>query len=422
MSRLRTHSTHLQQMWIASCPSHQAAQVIREHGGMGRAAARQRRGFTLIEMIISVGLVVVLMTAVWGLMSTFATLQTAGADATAEQQLVRSVMELLRHDLEALCLPTTEHFPQVFDPFAVFEDVEAVPASGDVTDRFGVQPASALFEIKDLQRNPHGGPASISIQGTPDVIRITIPRVPTPNWYSDATDNFSDSDSAEDDINHQSPDGRSPAVPEFHTIVYQLRKYGSAVSGRIPSGLYRFQTDSASLKSMQTRPFPMSEEHIISGPRIDDGIIEQLLFPPTNGPGDQSGSSRGARSCEWIPEVVGCRFQYYDGHTWHQNWTRDRSRQLPVAIRIALETASTHELEEWQSVSISDSPSEALEQQINRPFTGSVPAHQTARGANSLHEPQIVPRRYKTLILLDTAASADVPRSFDGLSATGGEL
>ena len=44
-------------------------------------------GYTLIELLIAMSLVVVLMSAVWGLMSMYSTLQTAGAQATLSNSL-----------------------------------------------------------------------------------------------------------------------------------------------------------------------------------------------------------------------------------------------------------------------------------------------------------------------------------------------
>ena len=69
-----------------------------------RAQSGQRRngGYTLTEMIIAMVLVSALMSTVWGVMSLYNGLLTAGRDRTSQQQLVRSLFELINDDLTAV--------------------------------------------------------------------------------------------------------------------------------------------------------------------------------------------------------------------------------------------------------------------------------------------------------------------------------
>ena len=60
---------------------------------------RPRSGYTLIEMIIAMVLVSALMSSVWGIMSLYNSLLTAGRNRTTQQQLVRSVFQIIEEDL-----------------------------------------------------------------------------------------------------------------------------------------------------------------------------------------------------------------------------------------------------------------------------------------------------------------------------------
>ena len=53
-------------------------------------------------------------------------------------------------------------------------------------------------------------------------------------------------------------------------------------------------------------------------------------------------------SSELIPEVVQCRFEYFDGAAWLADWRADR-KQPPRAVRISLRVISAAELEEMRT-------------------------------------------------------------------------
>ena len=100
------------------------------------------RGFAIgsertpdIRTAVAVSLVAVLMIAVWGLISMYATLQTTGAEITAEQQLVRSIQWLMQSDVTSVALPVAEAKPESRDPFAAFEPVDADPEQVDADVR-----------------------------------------------------------------------------------------------------------------------------------------------------------------------------------------------------------------------------------------------------------------------------------------------
>ena len=93
-----------------------------------RASAGKHRnaGYTLTEMIIAMVLVSALMSTVWGVMSLYNGLLTAGRDRTSQQQLVRSLFELINEDLTAVnadaTAPLLSEFGDTFADLAAEED------------------------------------------------------------------------------------------------------------------------------------------------------------------------------------------------------------------------------------------------------------------------------------------------------------
>ena len=375
------------------------------------------RGYTLIEMLIAVSLVVVLLTAVWGLLSMYSTLQTVGAETTAEQQLVRSVMQLMRNDLSKVPLPTADTTATLNDRFAAFDRAEGHQGSG--SDHFVEDSFSVVVDINNLWRNENGGPANISIHGTADVIKLTVPAL---TGGFEPVDDLNASDQpggSSARVTQSLPDGVMPPVDEFQTIVYQFQRFGSTEDGGLPFGLYRVQADAGRLQTMLARPSRSEFEPAQEVIRLDRGLIEELLFPSGDERQQQFDSMPREPTCDLIPDVVGCRFQYHSGDRWQPNWKSEHANRLPVAIRVTLEIVSTRELDELRALFVPEGPPGRLEQRLNRTFARPEDHTGRSRGHTDVQEVQITPRSYSSLILLDSTAEAGAHSSIDGSLAGG---
>ena len=107
-------------MKVTTCNQPQGASpgfgVRRTRGRTGASALRmigsadreKRSGYTLVEMIIAMVLVSALMSSVWTIMSLYNGLLTAGRDRTTEQQLVRSLFELVNEDIAGVNAVATQ--------------------------------------------------------------------------------------------------------------------------------------------------------------------------------------------------------------------------------------------------------------------------------------------------------------------------
>lgn len=356
-----------------------------------------RAAYTLIEMLIAVSLVAVLMIAVWGLMSMYTTLQNTGAEATAEQQLVRSVLQLIHSDLTTVPLPPADDLTAIDDPFAAFEPVETGSGtSGSGSDSFRV-----AFDISDLQQNPDAGPANFTLTGTETAIRFTLPRPAPPSTPPSEIDRLNQLGGGSAEMGDRLPDGVAPVVTEFQTVIWQFQPFGSTEQNGLPFGLYRIQSAAAHLQtilSYQRRP---DEEFAADPIHLDQEMLELLLFPPPDDVQNQSTQPPAESLCDLIPEVVGCRFEYYSGGRWETEWESSRSGTLPDAIRVSLDVVSARELADLKSVFVAEGPPGPLEQQLNRRFRGPRPSSRAQTDATSLEELRIVPRQYNSIILLN---------------------
>ncbi|MCH2211664.1 MAG: GspJ family type II secretion system protein [Fuerstiella sp.] len=351
-----------------------------------------RYGYTLIEMIIAVSLTAVLMTAVWGLMSMYAALQKAGADVAAEQQLVRSVLQLIRDDLETVTLPVTENTTEYHDPSAVFDDVET--DADTVTGGLDHDRSSFIFDINNLSNNQHNGPADVLIRGTSEVLRITVP------CGGGLTASLDDAGLPANDA--AETDGVTPSVNEFQTIIYQILPFGSTREGDLPFGLYRIQANAVRLLAMPDRRSPPDGDFLRDDLRLDRSNIEELLFLPANNSTERHHSLLRPSSCELIPEVVDCRFEYSGGEGWQPDWKSNEAGQLPRAVRITLDVVLLREFDEMHAVNLSQGSSGRLERRLHLSFVRNQIQTRSPLTANL----QLTPRRYSELILLDSTMEA----------------
>ncbi len=269
--------------------------MIRGHlhrgGGSGSPQPSQRTAYTLIELLIAAVLVAALMTVVWGMMSMYNSYLTAGQGQAAEQQLVRSLFQLLMDDLQSVSLPRG--------------------ASG-------------------IRRSVAVIPGQPELNGTRNVLRVTARR----------------------SEQRRSGDPRIPASDGFRTIVYQYHSPLAGTEGlaAMPAGLYRLEADSLGLQVLLSQQEEMSRERTDASdgsatisPHLSRDTLESLLLPPVTGnsaAGDDDNPRSDRPRLERIPEVVSCRFQYFADGEWYAEWDSRLRQSLPAAVRIRLRLAS----------------------------------------------------------------------------------
>jgi prepilin-type N-terminal cleavage/methylation domain-containing protein len=355
---------------------------------------RRNAAYTLIELIIAMVLVAALMSSIWGIMSLYNSLLTAGRSGATQQQLVRSLFQIIEEDVAAVVVQPDSH-----DAAMLFEDSSS---DGDSV----MQQAVPLTPLLGGQREDP--PSQLSLVGTSNAMRMTLQRhVPRTRAPPSDIDLLNELGGGSIGQTTTSNFESSPPVPEFQTVVYQFESFASSGgAAELPAGLYRTQADAAEFGSLLAQRSTAERNMSQSSVAISRQTLEQLLFPPDDPLADQSLQPTGestAANVELVPEVVDCRFTYFDGQAWSSEWSASQAGTLPKAIGVSLSLATASELETLRNHSASGGDNGVLE----REFGASPPVDSAGNAADDAFDSFAVVQatRFHRIILLDATPS-----------------
>ena len=247
-----------------------------------RAARRtaRRGGFTLIEVVLALGLLVVVMTAAYRGMETFRRVTTLGRDAALERQLSRAIRSRLLTDLRSVRFAPPEVPP------------DAEPAAGDAPDPAADPAAAGGTQPETGAAAPEAVPVP-EVGVTGDAGTLTIYSALPGRGLNYAAGGVSGD-----------PSVRSS---DLRTVVWFVAGEGgslaAAVAGRNGPGLARLEGDTPAVAAAETA-----------------GDNEGLLA-----------------ACTLLaPEVSALGFRYFDGVDWVASWDSAASGSLPRAVEVRL--------------------------------------------------------------------------------------
>ncbi len=366
-----------------------------------------RSAYTLIEMLIASGLVAVLMSVAWGLMTLYAGMLTAGRSGAAEQQLARSLFKLLADDARRVVIPQGSEVVE-----SSLEQLEGAPDSSFQSD---LEPAGFIPSTDDEIASPSFGAkseltatAEVEFFGDESMLRITGLKSPD---FETTSPNPEDAVSTDVLAVASSTGDNASELGESHlsTVVYQFEQPSSErpSEGQLPAGLHRVEIDAQ---------YALAQLAAETGEGLNDGMLSTLLFGQL--PSDLGAQQATAELVEHehAPEVVRCRFRYFDGSSWRTDWNSTSQDDLPRALHIQLWLVSAAEVDVIQRTlnpnptsnnsAVSDAP----------PTVGLVVDESDPLRA-------IKPRLYERLILLSwnvspaSESEADEFGNFDTLQA-----
>jgi prepilin-type N-terminal cleavage/methylation domain-containing protein len=357
-----------------------------------RSATQQYRGsssgYTLIEMIIASVLVGTLMAVSWGMMSMYSSYLTAGRTQAVEQQLIRSLLQILESDLQsvsqpdiaaqiprtefALDLTTTDPFAADGAPFSATADAQPDLLAGLSQTQLD-EPSILSGLSTSAGVSP---PGTISLKGNSMSLRIAFERSAERTFSKlSATGAVTGAERAEasgkslqslpamtdvDASLTESPqtEGAAPKVEEFQTIIWQFQPPGMISGGntQMVSGLYRIRTETLSLQTALMQQESLLEDADSGAGESNDATVDQstletLLFLPAanqSQPGASAESNTEAAQrpqFDVIPEVVSFRIEYFSGSTWESSWDSVQRQSLPVAVRIQMQLVTPENLQ-----------------------------------------------------------------------------
>lgn len=264
---------------------------------------RNSDGYTLLEIILALGIMCVLLVMLGTLMQNYSMYLASGTRRAESSQLVRSLAQLLDEDLGAA----------IQDPV----HPHTGPLSGeDSVRRFGLRGTEKSLRIDVVQINPFK------------------PVDESPKQRAAARGTVTASD---------------PQVPELKTVYYdffELSPLNSQSRSRSYCGLSRSELDFETPLEVLDLPDAGSANtdfaHAITfDPWNDDPFAEesskQSSAPEVSRkPKSVSGAPLDDAYTMWAPEVVDCRFRYSDGNGWSGEWDSIERNGLPVAIEVTL--------------------------------------------------------------------------------------
>ena len=341
--------------------------------------AQSRNGYTLVEMLIASVLVAALMSVVWGMMSMYSSYLTAGQSQAVEQQLIRSIVQLIENDLQSVAVTDTN--PTIV-PSLEFSDLSLteLQQSSFVPDPLASDAALPLEEPSVFAGIATGNtlaiPGGVSLVGNGSSVKLSIQQRlnderPLPNRGSPATGNAVSADDIANPSATVSPEavpdfedstsieGVAPDVAEYQTVIWQFQAPGT-ISGTqsLRAGLYRIQTQSLSLQAALSQQESLLENQSSDGETsVDRMTLETLLSPPVDSRRESTGGNGSSERQEQlvpkfdvVPEIVSCRFEYFNGSVWASTWNSDQQQGLPVAIRLSLRLVKTEDLEKLAAI------------------------------------------------------------------------
>lgn len=332
-------------------------------------AGSTRSGYTLIELLIASVIVTTLMSTVWGLMSMYNSLLSAGQAKVTEQQLVRSLFQLISEDLSTALTPLDER--KITE--LVFSDEDAILSD------FQDLEEEELFERSVLENTKNSAnPAAPIFLGTSTAIRITTHKVIPHRRESELSDIdlLNELGGGSVSAGESSEEGQSPHVSEFQSVVYQFQFPDQNASGdSLPAGLYRIQVNSLDLYAILNDRTTLQQSRADDDVQMDRFTLESLLFPQTDQLEEVEESEFETETIvpgyDLVPEVVGCQFEYFDGRSWVSQWPVGENSDVsyPAAIRIRLDVINTEELEKLTELESPTQELNDLEQELNDSFS-----------------------------------------------------
>ncbi len=308
----------------------------------------RRSGYTLVEMLIASILVATLMATVWNLTSLYSGFLTAGRAQAEEQQLARSLIDIISADLHALIpdragdtsistaapLPTREptDFPGLDDRLRSEDELsDGSMSSPGFRNLFGLDAGEQLLPTFDVRGRAHTLTLTIA-DAEPQIELFPVDEETGEPLMEDSLPLDTTSMSAGADA-LPGP----PRAPEYRRIVYHFvpPRIVETVSEDSPlPGLYRYEVPIEHL-GLLTLNDEVPGANSLTGETKFGDLIEML-------------TEQGLTSLkeEHVPEVVGCEFEYLTDFGWESSWSPHEDGRPLKAIRIRLRLLSPEEHQE----------------------------------------------------------------------------
>lgn len=270
-------------------------------------------GFTLLELLISLGLLVLLTSSIAASLFLFMRTETAGRSRVERSQIVRAIYFRMTNDLR--CVTYREELKEA-------EDEEGITAAEDDSQAEDDNTVPELISPDDAYGNRTDG-----LYGNSTTLVIYTSRpLRTPPKLSIA----------------EGSSGEYSDLPPSSEGYYSGSGYRAVswfLAGESSSGL------AASVGPSQT-----GDEETSAGGGLArmDGDALDLMFSANEMGFDDARMTGQAQVL--APEVTSLSFRYFDGFEWTDSWDSSAMERLPNAVEVTLELSATGEAEADQTL------------------------------------------------------------------------
>lgn len=345
---------------------------------MRKKRSRRRAAFTLMEMLLVLALMAVLMAGLSSMTRLFSRNYSADERRVGRAQLARSISQMLSDDLGAA----------IQDPISAVDDdptrqyVRHFGLRGDSRSlQIDVVQPSSFAVIADEEENRRvmsGGDKNSATRQVPELKTVFYEFVPinqTQRLPGETGDESTESSDGQD--------------------------LGSRLVGSLLGDAGSTTTGAFSANSVSDAPFwdgvrPLAQKFGLSRRELDyetpdddetgDGVGDEseneadasrlagsLLTTPDSSDSTLHSGNEGATTADdaensidpqmtaaqialdsddgaaWAPEVLDCRFRYFDGAAWRESWDSLEMNGLPVAIKVELKLAPLDDVDLYRA-------------------------------------------------------------------------
>lgn len=327
-----------------------------------------RAGYTLMEMLIVSVLIASLMSAAWNLLSLYTDFLSAGRESAATQQLARSLFDIVTDDLQHVSLngdetSTAPTAAPVFETIS-FDEELADPTLDFEDEANEIAPSQSSIDLFLQVQTEPTVPGTLELIGTSSSLLLTRLRSPeTTRRTNDFLPVSTLDDLSTGALQDNALTGGNLSVPDIATVVYQFEtsRISDGTARSLPGGLHRVEMESQQWLAALQSPVDLEGRE---DSELDRSTLESLLYGSSSDasvPGagavngalpedaelEEESTARAVKpQHEHIPEVVSCRFAYFDGAGWSSRWDSRTSRTLPQAVRIEFSLLSASDLQQ----------------------------------------------------------------------------
>ena len=321
------------------------AKKFRAGARVPQAKLTARSAFSLLELMLALGLLGALLAVAWSLLGTYRNAEVRGWKLSHRVQTIRSARDWLESDAQHLIISS--------------ESSAQIPVSPSVD----LTPPLSRSPLATAPRPANSHRFTGSAMGFSATIAPSIDPIPfLENLMSDGTQSDRDSTGLESLMGDQANGNtvfNSPWPAETVEIEYRLTPMSSSstqsksppqsslLSNEMDDTQYvltRVETIASMGQSMETNP----SERTLSAQDLyrqnDDSFV------------DSNQSYRESR-LEGLTKV---QFRYFDGTNWKSNWNSDQQGGLPCAIALGFDFPATSEIQLPSTSSSESTDEEAL--------------------------------------------------------------